>query len=102
MNLYAWIGVVGIVFFTWLTLLNKEMRTRPAIVRAILTIVIAIMVILAITLLHISLFFAMIGMILAVFLLNMNWSRRRNLIILGVVIGFVGIGAYFVFKEDPE
>ncbi|HLR15219.1 MAG TPA: serine hydrolase [Bacillota bacterium] len=102
MNLYAWIGVIGIVFFTWLPLLNKKMRTRPAIVRAILTIVIAIMVILAITLLHIPLLFAMIGMILAIFLLNMNWSRRRNLIILGVVIGFVGIGAYFVFKEDPE
>lgn len=103
MNIYAWISVVGIIVFALLPLCKKSTRTRETMIHSILTIVVVIIMIVAVSVFHVPLLFAIIGMLLVLFFINPKWYTPKGLTIIGGIILSIGLAAYFyVFKPNPE
>lgn len=102
MNIYAWIGLLGIIFFTLIPLLKKEQRTREEIQKAIVTIGIIIGIIMAVLVFEINFLVALLFGFLAMILLDRKTYTKKRLIIYGVITLIAGIAAYALFRENPN
>ena len=74
MNIYAWIGMLGIILFTLLPLLNKQKRTREEVQKAIVTVAI------------------IIGIIIAVLIFDVNY-------LVALLFGFLEIICALIFHQ---
>ena len=54
MNIWAWIGMLGIILFTLLPLIDEKKRTREEIKKAIITVGIVLGIILAVLLFDVN------------------------------------------------
>lgn len=102
MNIYAWIGLLGIIFFTLIPLLKKEQRTREEFQKAIVTIGIIIGIIMAVLVFEINFLVALLFGFLAMILLDRKTYTKKRLIIYGVITLIAGIAAYALFRDNPN
>ena len=70
MNIYAWIGMLGIIIVTPLPLLKKENRTKEEIRKVIVTEVIALSIIVAVVFFNVNYLLALVVGIIALILLQ--------------------------------
>lgn len=68
MNIYGWIGLGGIIFFTLIPLLDKKHRTREEVQKAIVTVAIIVGIIIAVLVFNINFLIAFLLGILAMIL----------------------------------
>lgn len=102
MNSYAWIGILGIMFFTLLPLLNKKNRTREEIQKAIVTVSILIGMIIAVSVFNVNFFAALLFGFLAMILLDRKTYTKKRLMIYGAITLVLGIAAYAIFRDNPD
>ncbi len=96
MNLWAWIGMLGIILFTLLPFIEKKKRTREEIQKAIVTVGIVLGIILAVLLFDINYLVALLFGFLAMILFDRKTYTKKRLIIyvpLALVLG----GAHICF-----
>ena len=102
MNIYAWIGMLGIIFFTLLPLLNKQNRTREEVQKAIVTVGIVIGIIIAVLVFDVNYLVALLFGFLAMILLDRKTYTKKRLIIYGSLTIIVGIAAFALFRDNPD
>ncbi|MCM3712236.1 serine hydrolase [Sporosarcina luteola] len=102
MNIYAWIGMLGIIIVTPLSLLKKENRTKEEIRRVIVTEVIALSIIIAVLLFNVNYLFAFVVGIIAMILFNKKTYTKKRLLTYGAIILVIGIAVYSVFRDNPD
>ena len=102
MNIYGWIGLLGIVLFSLLPLSSKEKRTREEVQKAIITISIIIGIIMAVIVFDINFVVALLFGFLAMIVLDRKTYTKKRLIIYGVITLIVGIAGYALFRDNPN
>lgn len=102
MNIYAWIGIVIIGIATVLPLLKKENRSRWKIFQAVWTLFVLSLTVIAIKVMNINLFTAIIIATIAIFLSERSVYTKKGLIALLVIIIFLGGTSYYIFRDDLE
>lgn len=102
MNLFAWIGLVGIIIFTLIPLLSKENRTKQEVRKVITTIVIVIGIIVAVIIFNVNFLIAFLFGVIAMILFDKKTYTKKRLIIYGATILVIGIAAYSVFRDNPD
>lgn len=102
MNIYAWIGMLGITFFTLLPLLNKQKRTREEVQKAIVTVAIVIGIIIAVLVFDVNYLVALLIGFLGMILLDRKTYTKKRLIIYGAITLILVIAAYSLFRDNPD
>ena len=102
MNIYAWIGMLGVIFLTPLSLLKKENRTKEEIRKVVVTEVIALSIIVAVVFFNVNYLLALVVGIIALILFNKKTYTKKRLLTYGAVILVVGIASYSVFRDNPD
>ncbi|MER2030730.1 MAG: serine hydrolase [Solibacillus sp.] len=102
MNIYAWIGLFGFIFFTLIPLLDKKQRTREEIQKAIATIAIISGIIIAVLVFNINFLTALLFGFLAMILLDRKTYTKKRLTIYGVITLIAGIAAYVLLRDNPN
>ncbi|SDK01390.1 D-alanyl-D-alanine carboxypeptidase [Jeotgalicoccus aerolatus] len=102
MNIFAWIGLTGIIIFTLIPLLVKKNRTKQNIREAMTTIIIVIGIIVAVMIFNINFLIAFIFGVIAMILFDKKTYTKKRLIIYGAIILVIGIAGYFVFRDNPD
>ena len=102
MNIYAWIGLLGIIFFLGLPLLQKSQRTKENIYKFIKAIVIVFIIIALVVLMNIPFLFSyLIGLLLFILFDKKTYTKKR-LIIYGAIVATLTIVAFVLFKPKPS
>src|SRR5690625_6021593 len=106
MNIYAWIGMLGIIVFSGLPLLFTKHRTKYNINQFIIALFIVCGIIFFTEIMNIPFIITFsIGFIL-LFLLDKKTYTKKRLIIYGTsifaIIAIAVIASYVFFKENPE
>lgn len=102
MNVYAWIGVIGIIFLSALPLFRESTRTREAINRFIKNGTIIALFLIAVLLFNVPLLLGLIIMLVLFILLDKKTYTKKRLIIYGVI--FIGM-LFLLFnflKANPK
>ncbi len=102
MNSWAWIGLLGIVFFTVLPLINQKNRSAEEIRKAIVTVGSVIGIIIAVSFFNINYVVALLFGFLAMILLDRKTYTKRRLSIYGLLLLVAGITAYAIFRDNPD
>jgi len=102
MNIYAWIGMLGIIIVTPLPLLIKENRTKDEIRKVIVTEIIALSIIIAVLFFSVNYLLAIVVGFIALILFNKKTYTKKRLIIYGSIILIVGIAIYSLFRDNPD
>lgn len=102
MNIYGWIGLFGIIFFTLIPLLNKEQRTREEVQKAIITVGIISGIIIALLVFNINFLIALLFGFLAMILFDRKTYTKKRLTIYGVITLITGIAAYALLRDNPN
>ena len=102
MNIYAWIGMLGIIIVTPLSLLKKENRTKEEIRKVVVTEVIALSIIVAVVFFNVNYLLALVVGIIALILSNKKTYTKKRILTYGVVILILGIASYSVFRDNPD
>ena len=102
MNIYAWIGLSGIIFFTLIPLLNKEQRTREEVQKAIVTIAIISGIIISVFVFNINFLTVLLFGFLVIILLDRKTYTKKRLTIYGVITFIAGIAAYALLRDNPN
>lgn len=102
MNIYAWIGMLGIIMFTLLPLLKKENRSKEEIRKAIITVVIVLGIIVAVLIFSVNYLFALIIGFIAMIVFDIKTYTKKRLMIYGSIILVIGIIGYFVVRDNPD
>ncbi|MEG0385996.1 MAG: serine hydrolase [Solibacillus sp.] len=102
MNIYAWIGMLGIIFLTLLPLHKTENRSKEAIRKAIITVVIVLGIIVAVLVFKVAYLFAFIIGVIAMILFDKKTYTKKRLLIYSSIIVVIGIVIYSVFRENPD
>ncbi|MBM7665768.1 D-alanyl-D-alanine carboxypeptidase [Solibacillus kalamii] len=102
MNIYGWIGLLGIVLFSLLPLSSIEKRTREEVQKAIITISIIIGIIMAVIVFDINFVVTLLFGFLAMIMLDRKTYTKKRLIIYGVITLIVGIAGYALFRDNPN
>ena len=102
MNIYAWIGMLGIIMFTLLPLLKKENRSKEEIRKAIITVVIVLGIIVAVLIFSVNYLFALIIGFIAMIVFDIKTYTKKRLMIYGSIILVIGIVGYFVVRDNPD
>ena len=102
MNIYAWIGMLGIIIVTPLSLLKKENRTKEEIRKVVVTEVIALSIIAAVVFFNVNYLLALVVGFIALILFNKKTYTKKRLITYGAVILILGIASYSVFRDNPD
>ena len=102
MNVYAWIGLLGIIFFSGLPLLNKSNRTKANLFSFIKATIIVLMMITLIEVVQFSMLFSfLIGLLLFILFDKKTYTKKR-LIIYGAIVATLTIVAFILFKPKPS
>ena len=102
MNIYAWVGMLGIIIFTLLPLLDKQKRTREEVQKAILTVGIVIGIIIAVLIFNVNYLVALLFGFLAMILLDRKTYTKKRILIYGSIAFMLGIAAYALFRDNPD
>ena len=102
MNIYAWVGLLGIIVFTILPLFNKQNRTRDEVQKAIVTIGSVIGIIIMVLVFDVNFLVALLFGYLAMLLLDRKTYTKKRLIIYGAITLILGIAAYALFRDNPD
>ncbi|MEK4426190.1 serine hydrolase [Solibacillus sp. FSL K6-1523] len=102
MNIYAWIGTLGIIFLTLLPLRKKANRTKEGIRKAIITVVIVLGIIIAVLVFNMNYPFAFIVGVIAMILFDKKTYTKKRLLIYSSIIVVIGIAVYSVFRDNPD
>lgn len=102
MNIWAWIGMLGILILTLLPFLKKENRSKEEIGKAIVTIVIVVGIIAAVLIFNVNYLLALIVGFIAMIVFNKKTYMKKRLIIYGSIILVIGVAGYFVVRDNPD
>ncbi len=102
MNTWAWIGMLGIIFFTILPLLAKKNRTREEIRKAIVTVSCVIGIIIAVSIFQVNYVVALLFGFLAMILLEPKTYTKKRLAIYGALVLIVSMAAYALYRDNPD
>lgn len=102
MNIYAWIGMLGILILAPLPLLNKENRSKEEIGKVIITVVIVLGIIAAVLIFNVNYIFALVVGFIAMIVFNKKTYTKKRLIIYGSIVLVGGIAGYTVFRDNPD
>jgi D-alanyl-D-alanine carboxypeptidase len=102
MNIYAWIGMLGIIILTPLSLLKKENRTKEEIRKVIVTEIIALSIIIAVLLFNVNYLLAIVVGFIAMIVFNKKTYTKKRLITYGAIILVVGISIFYIFRDNPD
>lgn len=102
MNIWAWIGLLGIIILTLIPLLNKEKRSKEDIRRAILNALIILGIIITVIIFNFNYLFAFLFGIVAMILFDKKTYTKKRLIIYGSIILVIGIVGYSLFRDNPD
>jgi len=102
LNIYAWIGLIGIILFTGLPLLIKSGRTRKNIIEFSKATGIVIIIILLTEVIQIHFIMAfLIGCVLFILFDKKTYTKKR-LIIYGSLTAVFVVTIYFLFRSNPD
>ena len=102
MNMYSWIGMIGIIVFTLLPFRKKEHRTKTEIRKAVLTVAIVLGIITAVLVFGLNYLLALLVGLLVFILIDKKTYTKKRLLIYGSIILLLGIGGYAVLRDNPE
>ena len=102
MNLWAWIGMLGIILFTLLPFIEKKKRTRKEIQKAIVTVGIVLGIILAVLLFDINYLVALLFGFLAMILFDRKTYTKKRLIIYIPIALVVSCLTYALLRDNPN
>ncbi|WP_053482325.1 serine hydrolase [Lysinibacillus sp. FJAT-14745] len=102
MTIWAWIGLLGIVMFSLLSLLKKENRTKEEIRKTIVTGLIVLGIIVAVLFFNANYILALIAGFIAMIVFDKKTYTKKRIIIYGSFILVVGIASYFFFRDNPD
>lgn len=102
MNIYGWIGILGIMFFTLLPLLNKQKRTREEVQKAIVTVSILIGIIIAVIVFNVNFLVTLLFGFLGMILLDRKTYTKKRVMIYGTIALILGIAAYALFRDNSD
>jgi len=102
MNIYAWIGMLGLLILAPLPLLKKENRTKEEIRKVIVTVLIVLAIIIAVVFFSVNYLLALLVGFLAMIVFDKKTYTKKRLITYGVILLVVGIAGYSVFRDNPD
>ncbi|MGE7674779.1 serine hydrolase [Lysinibacillus sp. NPDC094403] len=102
MNIWAWIGLLGILMFSLLPLLKKENRTKEEIRKTITTGLMVLGIIVAVLIFNVNYLLALIAGFIAMIVFDKKTYTKKRIIIYGSFILVVGIASYFFFRDNPD
>jgi|GEM_PF-207798 len=102
MNIWAWIGLLGILLFSLLPLLKKENRTKEEIRKTIVTGLIVLGIIVSVLFFNVNYLLALIVGFIAMIVFDKKTYTKKRIIIYGSFILVVGIASYFFFRDNPD
>ncbi|MEK5067897.1 serine hydrolase [Sporosarcina sp. FSL K6-1508] len=102
MNIFAWIGMLGIVFFTLLPFVKKKNRTKKATRVAIGTVAIILGIIIAVLIFDVNYLLAVIVGFALMIVFDKKTYMKKRLIIYGSIILIFGIAGFALSRENPE
>lgn len=102
MNLWAWLGMLGIIILTLLPFRKKTNRSEEAIKKAIVTISIVLGIIVAVLAFGVNYLFALLIGFLALIVFDKKTYTRKRLLIYGAILFILGIASYSVLRDNPE
>lgn len=102
MNLWAWIGLIGIIILTLIPLLFKGNRTKEEIRKAVITVTIVLAIIIAVTVFQVNYLLALFVGAIAIVLLDKKTYTKKRLLIYGAVILLIAATSYFIFRDNPD
>ena len=102
MNLWAWVGMLGIILFTLLPFIEKKKRTREEIQKAIVTVGIVLGIILAVLLFDINYLVAVLFGFLAMILFDRKTYTKKRLIIYIPIALILSYLTYALLRDNPN
>ncbi|MEG7843870.1 serine hydrolase [Bacillus mobilis] len=102
MNIWAWIGILGILITAPLPLLKKENRTKEEIRKVIVTLVIVLTIIIAVLFFNVNYLLAVVVGFIAMIVFDKKTYTKKRLLVYGSIILMLGIAAYSVFRDNPD
>ncbi|MEH6944291.1 serine hydrolase [Bacillus sp. JJ722] len=102
MNIWAWIGMLGVLILAPLSLLKKENRTKEGIRKVIVTVVIVLAIIIAVLFFSVNYLLALVVGFIAMIVFDKKTYTKKRLMIYGAIILVVGIAGYSVFRDNPD
>ncbi|MBB4826671.1 D-alanyl-D-alanine carboxypeptidase [Sporosarcina luteola] len=102
MNIYAWIGIIGILLFTYLPLCKKTNRTKKEFLKAAATTLVVLGILTAVLIFHINYLFALLVGFMIFILLDKKTYTKVRLIIYGSIALLIIITAYFLLRDNPD
>lgn len=101
MNIWAWVGMLGIILFTLLPFIDKKKRTREEIQKAVVTIAIVLGIITAVLLFNINYLVAVLFGFLAMILFDRKtYTKKRLIFYIPTALLISGL-AYALLRENP-
>ncbi|MBM7715414.1 D-alanyl-D-alanine carboxypeptidase [Bacillus thermophilus] len=102
MNIYAWIGLMGILLLSSVPLFKKSQRSKGNILRFAVTTVIVLGVIFFVEVMGVSFILAIIaGCILLILLDKKTYTKKRMMIYASLTLIIITV-LYFLLKHNPE
>jgi|SRR5690625_3431692 len=102
MNIWAWIGLTGIVIFTLIPLLQKENRTKINIWEAIVNVLTVCGIIIAVLIFNVNILFAIVGGFIVMIVLDRKTYTKKRLMIYGGIILTIIIAGNVIFRDNPD
>lgn len=102
MNIWAWIGLLGIIFFSLIPFFKKQTRAKAEKRKSIITLSIAIGIIIAVLVFNINFLLAFIIGLLTMILFDKKTYTKRRLIMYSSMIALLGTILYILFRENPD
>lgn len=102
MNVYAWIGLIGIIVAELLPFIQKSNRTRPRYIKAGIQIAIVLSVIVAVLLFQVPFLFAFLIGFLAMIVFDRKTYTKRRLLIYIPILLIISVASFILFREQPN
>lgn len=101
MNIWAWVGMLGIILYTLLAFIDKKKRTRDEIQKAVVTIVIVLGIITAVVLFDINYLVAVLCGFLAMILFDRKTYTKKRLFFYIPTALLISVLAYTLLRDNP-
>ncbi|MEK4628595.1 MAG: serine hydrolase [Solibacillus sp.] len=102
MTIWAWIGLLSIVFFSFIPLLEKGKRTTYEISKAIFSTGVVIGIIIAVLLFQVPFIVALFFGFLAMILFDKKTYTKKRLLIYSALIVILVAVSYALFRDNPN
>lgn len=102
MNIFAWIGMLGILILAPLPLLKKENRSKEEIRKAIVTVFIALGIIAAVLIFNVNFLLALVVGVILMIVFDKKTYTKKRLVIYGAIILVIVAIDYAIFRDNPD